>query len=133
MGPAPKGFLAVGVFLFFGATMAGYAAITLFWPGTLLDRLWKLNPRAHEQLSPFGARAASLFLMLAMALIVAGIGWLLRRRWGWTLAVVIIGIQVVGDLVNCLRGDVLRGGVGVVIAGALLLFLSRRNMRAAFD
>jgi hypothetical protein len=133
MGTAPKGFLPVGVFLFFGAVMASYAAITLFWPGTVLDRLWKLNPAAHEQLSPFGARAAILFLMLAVALIVAGIGWLRRRRWGWTLAVVIVGIQVVGDLVNCFRGDLLQGGVGIVIAGALLLFLLRPNLRAAFE
>ena len=29
------------------------------------------------------------------------------------------------DVANCLRGDLLRGGTGVIIAGALLLFLLR--------
>lgn len=40
---APTGFLAIGIFLFFGATMASLAATTLLWPGTALDRLWVLN------------------------------------------------------------------------------------------
>ena len=37
-----------------------------------------------------------------------------------------------GDLVNCVRGDVLRGGTGVIIAGALLLFLWRPKIRDSF-
>jgi hypothetical protein len=47
------------------------------------------------------------------------------NRSSWRLGVVIIAMQVVGDLVNCVRGDLLRGGTGVIIAGALLLFLLR--------
>jgi hypothetical protein len=45
---------------------------------------------------------------------------------------VIVATQVLGDLINCLRGDWLRGGVGVVLAGALLLILSRPKVRAEF-
>jgi hypothetical protein len=45
---------------------------------------------------------------------------------------VIIAIQVLGDIVNCVRGDWLRGGVGVVIAGALLLYLARPKVRGVF-
>jgi len=63
---------------------------------------------------------------------VAGIGWFSRRLWGWRLAVIIIGIQVLADIVNCLRGDLLRGGVGAIIAGALLLFLFQPRTRATF-
>jgi hypothetical protein len=35
----PRGFVPIGVFFLFGATMAAYAAITLLEPGTVLDRL----------------------------------------------------------------------------------------------
>jgi hypothetical protein len=63
---------------------------------------------------------------------LAGVGWFRRRLWGWRLAVVIIAIQVVGDIVNCITGDWLRGGIGVVIAGALLLFLLRPAVKNAF-
>ena len=129
---APTGFPAVGIFLFFGATMASLAATTLLWPSTALDRLWVLNPKAHEQLAPLGGTVGTLFLVLGVALTAAGIGWFRRRLWGWRLAVGIIATQVVGDVVNCVRGDWLRGGTGVVIAGALLLFLLSPKIRAAF-
>lgn len=119
--------------MFFGATMASYAAITLIWKGTALDRLWRLNPMAYKQLAPLGAKAGILFLMLAVGLVTAGYGWLRRRVWGWKLAIAIIAIQVLGDLINCIRGDLLRGGTGVIIAGALLLFLLRPKIRAAFS
>jgi hypothetical protein len=126
------GFTAIGIFLFFGAVMASLAATTLLWRGTVLDRVWALNPIAYEQLAPLGSAVGVLFLMLSAALTTAGIGWFRRRLWGWRLAVVIIAIQVLGDAVNCVRGDWLRGGVGIVIASALLLFLLQLKIRATF-
>ena len=128
----PAGFVAIGIFLFFGAIMASFAATTLLWRGTALDRVWALNPKAYEQLAPLGWSVGILFLLLALVLNMAGIGWFRHRLWGWRLAVVIIATQVVGDIVNCVRGDWVRGGTGVMIAGALLLFLLRRKIRAAF-
>ena len=127
-----RGFTAIGIFLFFGAVMAGLAAITLLWRGTPLDRLWVLNQMAYKRLVPTGRPVGILFLLLSGALTTAGIGWFRRRPWGWRLAVVIIATQVVGDLVNCVRGDLLRGGTGVIIAGALLLFLWRPKIRDSF-
>jgi hypothetical protein len=131
-GPKPRGFTAIGVFLFFGAVMASLAATTLLWRGTALDHLWTLNPTAYKQLASLGRIVGILFLALSAALITAGIGWFQRRLWGWRLAVVIISTQVLGDVVNCVRGDWLRGGTGVIIAGALLLFLLQPRIRAAF-
>jgi hypothetical protein len=132
VGRKARGFNAIGIFLFFGAVMAGLAAITLLWRGTPLDRLWVLNQVAYNSLVPMGRAVGILFLLLSGALTTAGIGWFRRRPWGWRLAVVIIATQVVGDLVNCVRGDLLRGGTGVIIAGALLLFLWRPKIRDSF-
>jgi hypothetical protein len=112
--------------------MAGLAAITLLWRGTPLDRLWVLNSMAYKRLAPLGCTVGILFLLLGAALTTAGMGWFRRRPWGWRLAVVIIATQVVGDLVNCVRGDLLRGGTGIIIAGALLLFLLRPKIRDSF-
>jgi hypothetical protein len=123
---------AVGVFLFFGATMASLAGTTLTWPGTSLDRMWVLNPTAHTQLATFAKPAGILFLLLAAVLALAGTGWFKHRLWGWRLAVAVIATQVLGDLVNFLRGDFWRGGVGISIASALLLYLLRPAVRAVF-
>jgi len=128
----PSGFAAVGIFLFFGATMASLAAITLLWRGTSLDRIWSLNPTAYRRLAPLGRTVGILFVLLGVALAAAGIGWFQRRLWAWRLAVAIIVIQIVGDIINCMRGGWLRGGIGVVIAGGLLLFLLRPIVRNAF-
>jgi hypothetical protein len=129
---APRGFCAIGLFLFFGAMMAALAATTLLWPGTPLDHAWFLNPTAYKQLIALGRTAGILFLLLSATLITAGIGWFQHRLWGWRLAVAIMSMQILGDLVNCVRGDWLRGGTGFIIAGALLLFLLQPRIRAAF-
>jgi len=100
-----------GIFLFFGAVMASLAGVTLAWRGTALDRIWTLNPRAHRELAPWGKPIGLLFLSLAAALAIAGTGWLKRRRWGWQLAVVIIGTQVLGDITNLLHGHIIQGVV----------------------
>jgi hypothetical protein len=86
---------------------------------------------AYEVLARPGGTFGFLFLLLGAALTTAGIGWF-RRLWGWRLAVIIISTQVLGDVVNCVRGDWLRGGTGVIIAGALLLFLLQPRIRAMF-
>jgi len=123
----------MGVFLLFGAAMASLAGTTLTWPGTSLDRLWALNPTAHKQLATLAKPAGILFLLLAAVLALAGIGWFKHRLWGWRLAAAVIATQVLGDLVNFFRGDYWRGGVGFSIAAALLFYLLRPAVRAAFN
>lgn len=112
--------------------MAALAGTTLTWPGTALDRIWALNPRAYRQLAPFGSKAGVLLLLVALALAVSGIGWLKRRLWGWRLGVAIIAAQVAGDLVNLLLGHAVEGAIGVTVAGALLFYLFRTPVRAVF-
>ena len=90
------------------------------------------HPNAYEQLAPLGRTVGSVFLALSGALAAAGVGWFKRRVWGWGLAVVIIATQVAGDWVNIFMGELVRGGVGVVIAGALLFYILRPRVREAF-
>ena len=128
----PLGCIPIGVFFVFGATMAAYAAITLAWPGTPLDALWVLNSRGHEGLATLGRIASVPFCVLSAALACAAVGWFRRRRWGWVLGVTIIGINMAGDLGQLVIGERLRGIVGVVIAGALLAYMTRPGVRNYF-
>jgi hypothetical membrane protein len=125
-------FVAIGIFLFFGMAMAALAGTTLLWPGTDLDRIWLLNRRAHSQLASLGHRLGLVFLLLSLALGAASIGWFHKERWGWRLAVCIIGIQVLGDFVNVMKGDFIRGVPGIVIAGALLAYLCCSTIKELF-
>jgi hypothetical protein len=128
----PAGLTAIGVFWFFGAVMATYACVTLLWPGTILDRLWKLNISAHVQLLLMGRAIGFLFLVLGAALVATGVGWSRRRTWGWTLAVILLATQVTGDLASAAMGEYLRGGAGLLIAGSLLFYLFRPNVKQVF-
>lgn len=112
--------------------MAALAGTTLVWRGTLLDRLWTLNAPAYEQLAPLGRTIGAPFLIFGVILLITAMGWLRRRRWGWYVGVAIIVIQLAGDLMNLFLGQLVRGGVGVIIAGLLLVYMLRPQMRAAF-
>jgi len=132
---APKrarSFVPVGLFFLFGATMAAYAAITLLKPGTVLDGLWALNKTGHTQLLSLGKGAGLGFALLSALLCAAAVGWFRRRYWGWVLGTTIIAINAAGDLVNGVRGEWVKGAVGVAIAGLLLFYMTRSGVRNYF-
>ncbi|SRR6266496_2557058 len=93
----PVGFVPLGIFFFFGTTMASYAALTLAFPGTFLDAAWRLNPEGHAAVASLGRIMALPFLFLAFALFCAGLGWFRRRRWGWLLGVALIAINLADE------------------------------------
>jgi len=132
MASSPRGLTAFGVFLCFGAVMSALAGITLIWPGTRLDQAWRLNPEAHAYLSSFGANAGVAFALLSGLMAFAALGWFRRRWWAWQLALGLISAEVVGGVVNAIRGELLKGTVGMLAAGALLYYLSRPPVRSAF-
>jgi hypothetical protein len=128
----PRGFVPIGVFFLFGATMAAYAGATLLKPGTVLDRLWTLNETGHVQLATLGTSAGFGFVVLSALMCAAAGGWFRRRYWGWVLGTTIIAINAAGDLINGLRGEWLKGAVGVTIAGMLLFYMTRSGVRNYF-
>jgi hypothetical protein len=86
-----------------------------------------------RNLHPHGRAVGIPFLLLGVTLAVAGVGWFKLCPWGWRLAVGIIGVQVLREMVNALMGGLVRGGVGFIIAGALLNYLLRPEVRAALQ
>jgi hypothetical protein len=127
-----RGFVPIGVFFVFGATMAAYAAVTLLIPGTFLDALWVLNKQGHDGLAALGRLAALPFIALSPMLVLAAVGWFRRRRWGWVLGITIIAINMAGDLSQIIVGERWKGAVGVVIAGLLLVYMTRAGVREYF-
>ncbi len=128
----PAGFAIIGGFFCFGSLMAAFAAVTLFYPGTVLDRAWSLNRPAYIALSALGRMVAVPFLVLSIVLFVAALGWFRRQYWGWLLGTTVIATNLAADFVHALLGDWLRSGVGIIIAGLLLFYLTRPAVRTYF-
>ena len=135
--PVGNGFrpaiVSIGLFLVFGSIMAALAGTVLIWPGTALDKLWMFNETAHAELRRAGTYLGPLFWVLSIILLGTSAGWFRQRLWAFRLTVAIICLQLAGDLANLVRGDILRGGIGILIAGALLLYLLRSKIRTAFQ
>jgi hypothetical protein len=129
---SPRGFVLLGAFFLFGATMAAYAAVTLIKPGTALDSLWVLNKTGHAQLASLGKAVGLGFAALSTLMFAAAFGWFRRYYWGWVLGTTIIGVNAAGDLLNFTRGEHLKGAVGVAIAGLLLIYMTRSGVRNYF-
>src|SRR5437016_13161792 len=98
--------------------MSSLAGTTLDCRRSALDRIWSLNPHAHKELAPFGRVAGIAFLLIAATLTDTCVGWLKARQWGWRLVVAIIATQALVSLVNIFMGDLLRRGIGFLIAGS---------------
>ncbi len=71
-------------------------------------------------------------MLLAGVPSATAIGWFKCRLWGWRLAVAVITTQIFGDLINIFLGQVIKGAIGVSIAGALLFYLLRPKVEECF-
>ena len=94
----------VAIFLFIDAAFLGYPVLS-----TMLN----------------GGAFPVILLLLVAGLIAAGVGLLQGRRWGWYLAMVVVGLSVLLDL--------LRGNLLALLIDALIIFLlTRPATRAKF-
>src|SRR5437868_13588451 len=126
----PIGTTLLALFFIFGAGMASLTALMLLFPGSILEPLWRLNPRAHEGFGAMGAWAVLLMLTVATACAVAAAGLWRCTRWGTTLAIVILSVNLLGDTMNALIGRNWRTLIGLPVGGAMILYLmSQRRAR----
>ena len=94
----------VAIFLFIDAAFLGFPVLS-----TMLN----------------GGAFPVVGLALVAGLIAAGVGLLQGRRWGWYLAMVVVGLSVLLDL---LRGNLL----ALVIDALIIFLLTRPATRAKF-
>jgi hypothetical protein len=120
----------ISVFLFLAAVVALITGISLLFPGPIWNGMWEMNRTAYIAFEKMGRLSGAILLTLAAMAGIAGAGLLWGRRWAWWIAVVLFAINGLGDLINLiLSHDLLRGGTGVLIAGAFLFFLTRPGVR----
>ena len=128
----PSGVTALSVFFLAGAAISATAAFALLNPGGPLDPIWRLNLRGHEGFLALGGWAIALLAVVSPACLFAGIGFWQGRRWGYRLGVGLLIVNLIGDVVNVVTGLEPRAVIGVPIVAALLVYLSRVNVRRFF-
>jgi uncharacterized membrane protein (DUF2068 family) len=110
-------------FFAFGVTMCALTVSLLLFPGSALDSLWRLNPDARLAFDSLGYWSLMLMLTVGTACLFAAIGLWRARPWGTWLAVIVLSINMLGDLTNVFVRHDYRGLVGVPVAGAMIFFL----------
>jgi hypothetical protein len=96
----------------------------LVFPGTKLDSLWNLNPDARAAFQSLGGWSILLMLTVGTGCALAAIGLWRGRIWGIRLGLLILFINIVGDLVNVVMRHDYRSLVGLPIAGAMIFYLA---------
>ena len=120
----------VALFFVFGATMCALTVSLLLFPGSALDSLWRFNPDARVAFESLGYWSLVLMVTVGAACLFAAIGLWQARPWGTWLALVILSINMLGDLINVFVRHDYRGLIGVPVAAAMIFFLIASGRRS---
>src|SRR5437762_11943344 len=120
------GLKLLATFFAFGACMCGLTVGLLLFPGSALDSLWRLNPEAHAAFQWIGRLSILLMAIVGVACGLAAIGLARNAVWGRWLGILILAVNLVGDLTSAFVQHDLRTLIGLPIAGAMIFYLARR-------
>jgi hypothetical protein len=128
----PIGISALSGFFALGMTMSGLAAVSLAFPGSLLEPMWQINPRGRAGLSALGPSGIALMATVSAVCFLAAIGLWSGRRWGRRVAMTMLVVNAVGDVLNGWTTGNPRTLIGLPIAGAMLYYLCSARVRDFF-
>ena len=125
----PLGITALIIFFVLGTLISFLAGVSLLFPSSVFNVIWRLNPHGHEGPLRIGLWAVVLLFAASASCGITAVGLWKHARWGHILAIVLIGINLVSDVINTVSGIEPRAIVGVPIALAILLYLMSRRVR----
>lgn len=112
-------------FFAFGAMMCALTLALLVFPGSPFDWLWRFNPEARTAFQSLGGWSFLLMLTVGAACLLAAVGLWRGTTWGSSLALMILSVNLVGDLANTLLRRDYRALIGLPVAAAMILYLVR--------
>jgi hypothetical protein len=121
------GITAMAAFFWFGACMSGLAGLMLLFPGSILDPLWRLNPRAQEGFAGMGGWAVLLMVVVCVACATAARGLWRCKRWGLWTVLAILTVNLAGDTANSVVAHDARTLIGLPIGGLMIFYLVRKR------
>jgi hypothetical protein len=118
-------------FFAFGVSMCVLTIALLAFPGSALDALWRLNPDAHAAFQSIGNWSIVIVLAVGTACCFAAIGLWRGALWGTRVAIVILVVNMIGDLSNAVLNYDFRTLIGLPIAAAMIVYLARSERLCA--
>jgi hypothetical protein len=128
----PVGITALSIFFLAGALISLTAGLSLLFPNSIIEPMWRVNPRGHQGLVRIGLWGVALLFAASVSCAAAAVGLWRSARWGHRVAVTLIAINLLSDVANSVLGAEPRAVVGVPIAFALLLYLMSKRVRKYF-
>ena len=118
-------------FFAFGVSICLLTIALLLFPGTALDELWRLNPDAHAVFQAIGGWSIAIMLLVGTACLIAAIGLWRGTLWGTRVAILILVVNMIGDLSDALLNYNFRTLIGLPIAAAMIVYLARSEKLCA--
>ena len=125
----PFGITALTILFVIGTAASFISAVSLTFPGSFLEPVWRLNPHAREGFDRLGIWAIVLMTVVCIACICTAIGLWRGLWWGYWFAVLMLVLNLVGDLVNVLMGTEPKAIVGIPIVVLILAYLMRKRTK----
>lgn len=128
----PVGITVLSIFFIAATAITLVASLSLLFPSGFLEPIWQLNPRGRAGLSSIGVWAVVLLLVVGCACAVAAIGLWRGASWGYTVAIIVLSVNLLGDLVNTMSGLEPRAAIGIPIVIGMLVYLTSQKVRLFF-
>ena len=102
--------------------------LTLAFPGSFLESIWRLKPEARVQFKEIGSGASiALMATVGMACGLAAVGLARRTEWGRRLAIGILAANLVGDSLNALLRHDPKTLIGLPIGALMIWYLVKKK------
>jgi hypothetical protein len=110
--------------------MCALRTLLLLFPGTPFDELWRLNPDARVAFETLGSWSFVIMVAVGAACALTATGLWRGTRWGVPMAMIILSLNIAGDLVNVFARHDYRALVGLPIGGVMTFYLARSYARS---
>jgi uncharacterized membrane protein (DUF2068 family) len=130
----PTGVTILGILQLIGGVISLiFGLSSLFFGGLFVVSNAAETAGAEVDLGPILLIAGVIALISGVIGLLAGYGLLTLKGWGWNLAVIFAGLNIVQNLLNLFQGAYIPGAIiGIVISGLILYYLFRPNVKRAF-
>ncbi len=115
-----------------GGLASFLSAVSLTFPGSFPESIWRFNPHARAGFDRTGSWAIILMLVVCVACVLTTIGLWRGSRWGYWLCLIMLTANLMGDLVNVITGTEPRAVVGIPIVLFIFVLWMRRKTREYF-